>query len=62
MPKIYLAFILLASVLWQPTHHMMMSQGISMNFGIHAFITMIPFLSFFLFLGKAKWGQQFVAK
>ena len=55
--KVYLALVLLASVLWQPSHHMIMSQGMPMNFGIHALVTMIPFLSFFLVLGKAKWSQ-----
>ena len=54
--KVYLA-LLLASVLWQPSHHMIMSQGMSMHFGIHALVTIIPFLSFLLVLGKAKWSQ-----
>ena len=55
--KIYLALALSASVLWQPSHHMIMGQGMQMNFGVHALVTMIPFLSFFLVLGKAKWSQ-----
>jgi len=55
--RIYLVLVLLASILWQPSHHMMMSHGMPMNFSIHALITMIPFLSFFLVLGKAKWIQ-----
>ena len=52
-----LAFILLASILWQPSHHVLMHHGISMNFATHALITMIPFLSFALVFSKAKWSQ-----
>ena len=55
--RILLALILLASILWQPSHHILMHHGISMNFVAHALITMIPFLSFALVFSKATWSQ-----
>ena len=55
--RILLAFILLASILWQPSHHILMHHGISMNFATHALITIIPFLSFVLVFGRATWSQ-----
>ena len=45
--NLLLMLILLVSMLWQPSHHFLMHHGMSMNFGTHALITMIPFLSIF---------------
>ena len=47
-----LAFIL--AILWQPSHHFFMHHGMSMNFGLHTLVTIIPFLSILFALEKAK--------
>ncbi|NJL51485.1 MAG: hypothetical protein HC930_03390 [Hydrococcus sp. SU_1_0] len=39
-----LSVILLISAIWQPSHHYLMNQGISMTGVIHSLITIIPFL------------------
>ncbi len=52
--NLLLMLILFVSVLWQPSHHFLMHNGMSMNFGVHALITMIPFLSIFLALSKVS--------
>jgi hypothetical protein len=39
-----LSVILLISAIWQPGHHYLMHQGISMTGVIHSLITIIPFL------------------
>jgi hypothetical protein len=36
--------ILIISAVWQPSHHYLMHQGISMTGVIHNLITMMPFL------------------
>lgn len=55
--NLLLILILLVSVLWQPSHHFLMDHGMPMNFGIHALVTMIPFLSILFTLGKASWNS-----
>ncbi|MEL6930215.1 MAG: hypothetical protein AAFO95_16485 [Cyanobacteria bacterium J06600_6] len=55
--RIYFVLILLASVLWQPGHHLLMAEGMTMNFGVHALITMIPFLSCLLIFSKIELSQ-----
>ena len=54
--RLLFAPIILASVLWQPSHHFMMHNGMAMNSGTHILITAIPFLSVLLALSKSKWN------
>jgi hypothetical protein len=44
--KIFWRFsvILIIFAIWQPSHHYLMHQGISMTGVIHSLITMMPFL------------------
>ena len=52
--NLLLMLILFVSILWQPSHHFLMQNGMPMNFGIHAVITMIPFLAIFFALSKGS--------
>ena len=55
--NLLLILILLVSALWQPSHHFLMHHGMPMNFGTHALVMMIPFLSILFTLGKANWNS-----
>ena len=52
--KPVLMAILLVSLMWQPTHHYLMSSGMSMSSEVHSLVMMCPFFAIFLLLMKPR--------
>lgn len=50
--KILIVVLFLATI-WQPTHHYLMSAGMSMNSELHNLVTMCPFFTVMLIMMKS---------
>ena len=50
--KPILMAILLIAAMWQPTHHYLMTSGMSMSLEVHSLVMMCPFFAIFLLLMK----------
>ncbi len=46
--------MLLAAIMWQPTHHYLMSSGMNMNSEVHSVVMMCPFFAILLLLMKSS--------
>ena len=52
--KPVLIAILFMAAMWQPTHHYLMSSGMSMSSEVHSVVMMCPFLAILLILMKSS--------
>ena len=56
-----LVAILLISAVYQPSHHYLMTSGMSMTPEVHSLITMVPFLTILLLLIPTKLPHKYAS-
>ena len=52
--KPVLIAVLFMAAMWQPTHHYLMSSGMSMSSEVHSLVMMCPFFAILLLLMKPR--------
>ncbi len=52
--KLVFIVLLFIAAMWQPTHHYLMSSGMSMNSEVHSLVMMCPFFGILLILMKSS--------
>ncbi len=52
--KLVFIVMLFIAAMWQPTHHYLMSSGMSMSSEVHSLVMMCPFFTILLILMKSS--------